>query len=137
MEHEGQCVQDLKNEKVNESKSSVLEYLVTHHGSPATVKALANTRHEDIGQLVCPFLEGNIALCFAAIKGHHSTMNSVTSMIKYYRKNFPKDEVISKVHSGGLTPDYQKVIIGILPVQDVSATCLLLKTRHQSANMTS
>ena len=46
---------------------------------------------------------------------------------------------MSKVHSGGLTPGYQKVIIGILPVQDVSATCLLLKNqtprvRNQSGN---
>ena len=84
---------------------------------------------EEIGQLVRPFLEGNIALCFAAIKGHRSTMNSVTSMIKYYKKNYSKDEAVSKVHSGGLTPGYQKVIIDILPVEDVSATCLLLKNQ--------
>ena len=70
--HEGQCVQDLKNEKASETISSVLKYLITHHGSPATVEFLAKTRHEDIGKLVRPFLEGNIALCFAAIKGHRS-----------------------------------------------------------------
>ena len=88
-----------KHEKASESISSVLEYLVTHHGSPATVEALAKTRLEDIRQLVCPFLEGNIAICFTAIKGHRSTMNSVTAMIKYYKKNYPKDEAVSKVHS--------------------------------------
>ena len=36
---------------------------------------------------------------------------------------------MSKVHSEGLTPGYQKVIIDILPVEDVSATCLLLKNQ--------
>ena len=36
---------------------------------------------------------------------------------------------MSKVHSGGLTPGYQKVIINILPVEDMSATCLLLKNQ--------
>ena len=49
MEHEGECVQVLKNEKAAETISSVLEYLITHHGSPATVEALTKTRHEDIG----------------------------------------------------------------------------------------
>ena len=57
MENVAQCVQDLKNEKANDTISSVIEYLVTHHGSPATVKSLAKTRHEDIGQLIRPFLE--------------------------------------------------------------------------------
>ena len=32
------------------------------------------------------------------------------------------------MHSEGLTPGYQKVIIDILPVEDVSATCLLSQT---------
>ena len=36
---------------------------------------------------------------------------------------------MSKVHNGGLTSGYQKVIIGILSVEDVSATCLLLKNQ--------
>ena len=53
MENEAQCVQDLKNEKANDTISSVTEYLVTHHGSPATVESLAKTR---------PFLESYIAM---------------------------------------------------------------------------
>ena len=56
-------------------------------------------------------------------------MNSVTAMIKYYKKNYSKDKAVSKVHNGGLTPGYQKVIIGILSVEDLSATCLLLKNQ--------
>ena len=56
-------------------------------------------------------------------------MNSITSMIRYYKKNYSKDEAVSKVHSGGLTPGYQKVRIYILPVEDLSATCLLLKNQ--------
>ena len=70
----------------------------------ATVEALAKTRHEDIWQLIRPFLESNIALSFAAIKGHHSTMNSVISMIKYYRKNFPKDQEIYKIQPTSVKP---------------------------------
>ena len=71
------------------------------------MEVLAKARHDDIRKLVRPFLEGNIALGFAAIKGHRSTMNSVTSMISYYKENYPKDEAVSKVHQGGLTPGYQ------------------------------
>ena len=56
-------------------------------------------------------------------------MNSVTSMISFYRENYPKDWALSRVHQGGLTPGYQKVLINILPAEDVSATCLLLKNQ--------
>ena len=58
-------------------------------------------------------------------------MNSVTSMISFYQENYPKDEALSKFHQGGLTPGYQKVLIDILPAEDVSATCLLLKNQRQ------
>ena len=78
MENEAQCVQDLKNEKANDTISSVTEYLVTHHGSPATVESLAKTR---------PFLESYIAMSFAAIKGHRSTMNSVSSMKELHQRS--------------------------------------------------
>ena len=104
MEHENDAVQDIKNEKAADSIDSVLQYLVRHYGSPARVEALARTSHDKIGKLYRPFLEGNTALCYAAIKGHRSTMNLVTSMISYYQENYPKDEALSRVHQGGLNP---------------------------------
>ena len=75
------------------------------------MEALAKARHDEIGKLYHPFLEGNTALCHAAIKGNQSMMNSVTSMISFYQENYPKDEALSRVHQGGLTLGYQKVII--------------------------
>ena len=81
MEYEPDAVQDIKNEKAADSVDSVLQYLVRHYGSPTTVEALAKTRHDEIGRLYRPFLENNTALCHTAIKGHRSTMNSVTTMI--------------------------------------------------------
>ena len=62
MEYEPDAVQDIKNEKAADSIDSVLQYLVRHYGSPATVEALAKTRHDEIEKLYWPFLEGNTAL---------------------------------------------------------------------------
>ena len=62
MEYESDAVQDIKNEKAADSVNSVLQYLVRHYGSPTTVEALAKTRHDEIGRLYRPFLEGNTAL---------------------------------------------------------------------------
>ena len=122
-------MQDIKKEKAADSVDSVLQYLVRHYGAPSTVEALAKTRHDEIGKLYRPFLEGNTALCHTAIKGHRSTMNLVTSMISYYQENNPKDEALSHVHQGGLTPGYEKVLINILPAEDVSSTCLLMRNQ--------
>ena len=105
MEHENYAVQDIKNEKAADSIESVLQYLVRHYGSPFTVEALVKARHDEIGKLNRPFLEGNTALCHAAIKGHRSTMNSVTPTISFNQENYPKHEALSRVHQGGLTPE--------------------------------
>ena len=84
VEHDSQTVQDVKNEGANASVSTVIEYLVTHHGQPATIESLAKARHESIGQLIRTFPESNISMTFVAIKGHRSTMNSVSTMVKYF-----------------------------------------------------
>ena len=49
VEHKPQSVQDLKNEKANTSVSTVIEYLITHHGQPANIESFAKSRHESIG----------------------------------------------------------------------------------------
>ena len=68
-------------------------------------------------------------MTLAAIKGHRSTMNSVSTMVKYFQDKLPKEIATSKIHSGGLTPSYQGSIISILPQEDVLSVCLLLKNR--------
>ena len=57
-------------------------------------------------------------------------MNSVSTMLKYFQDNLPKDRATSKIHPGDLTPLYQASIISILPQEDVSSVCLLLKNQN-------